>query len=153
MVDLNDSIYEFLRDDRVFLEELYEDQQVDPRLPWSLAGARERDQLAGALRQLADVLTSRHDLPLPKDGYARLDVIAGDGRRVAEITHGSGGCLFRVLPGAFEQATDPRNASRLAAADFPATPATRLPDASSTAGNKPLGVRPADQAVRAGSRR
>jgi hypothetical protein len=115
-VDLNDPRYEFLRDDPVFLMDLYEDR-VDPRLPWSFAGTRERDRLAGALRQLADLITSRHDLPLPKDGYARLDVIAADGRRVAEITQGPGGYQFRVLPGVFEQATGPRDAPRLAAAD------------------------------------
>lgn len=89
------------------------------------AGARERDRLAGALRRLADLFTSRHDLPLPKDGYARLDVIAADGRRVAEIVQGPGGYRFRVLPGAFEQPADARNAPMLAAADRPAVPATR----------------------------
>ena len=119
MVDLNDPMYEFLRDDPVFRMDLHEDR-IDPRLPWSFAGTRARDRLAGALRQLADLFTSRHDLPIPKDSYARLDVIAHDGRRVAEITHGPGGYSFRALPGAFEQATNPPNAPRVAAADTPA---------------------------------
>ena len=122
MVDLNDPRLEFLRNDPVFLMDLYEDR-VDPRLPWSFTGTRDRDRLAGALRQLADVFTSRHDLPIPKDGYVRLDVIADGERRVAEIAHGPGGYLFKVLPGAFEQAPGPegteRGAPRLAATDTP----------------------------------
>jgi hypothetical protein len=123
MTSLNDPIFEFIRDDPLVLMELNEDQ-VDPRLPWSFAGTRERDRLAGALRQLADLFTSRHDLPIPKDGYVRLDVIADGERRVAEIAHGPDGYLFKVLPGAFESATSQqdtaRSASKLAAADSPA---------------------------------
>jgi hypothetical protein len=126
MVDLNDPMYEFLKDDKVFLMDLFEDR-VDPRLPWSFAGTAERDRLAGALRQLADVFTSRHDLPIPKDGYIRLDVIAEGERRVAEIAHGPGGYRFQVLPGAFEEPTSLQDTTRaapgLAAADKPVAPA------------------------------
>jgi hypothetical protein len=120
MTSLNDPIFEFIRDDPLVLMELNEDQ-VDPRLPWSFASTRDRNRLAGALRQLADLFTSRHDLPIPKDGYVRLDVIADGERRVAEIAHGPDGYLFKVLPGAFEQTTNQqdaaRDAPRLAAAD------------------------------------
>jgi hypothetical protein len=121
MVDLNDPIYEFLRNDRVFLMDLYEDR-VDPRLPWTLAGSLDRERLAGALRQLADVFASRPDLPIPKDGYVRLDVIADGERRVAEIEHGPAGYRFQVLPGAYEQASRPQEAPApmVAAADNPA---------------------------------
>jgi hypothetical protein len=136
MVDLSDPIYEFLRNDPVFLMDLYEDH-VDPATPWSFAGTRERDQLAGALRELADLLTSRHDLPIPKDGYVRLDVIADGGRRVAEIEHGSGGYLFKVLPGAFEQPAalgeGSGSAARLAATDTPLVPSRTDPGPRSAA--------------------
>jgi hypothetical protein len=136
MVDLNDPIYEFLRDDRVFLLDHDNEDRVDPRLPWSFATTRQRDRLAGALRQLADVFTSRHDLPIPKDGYVRLDVVADGERRVAEISHGPKGYLFQVLPGAFEEpaATKTgaaRNAPRLAASD---SPAAEQPPQKTTAG-------------------
>jgi hypothetical protein len=153
-MDLNDPVLEFLKDDPVFLMDLYEDN-VDPRLPWSFAGTAERDRLAGALRQLADVFTSRHDLPIPKDGYVRLDVIADGELRVAEIGHGPGGYHFQVLPGAFEPsaagADVPGNASRLAAADTPA--ATRGNDPSPHAAASRRQRSPWPPAVRRGGRR
>jgi hypothetical protein len=132
MIDLNDPMLEFVRDDRVFLMDSYEDR-VDPRLPWSFAGTRDRDRLAGALRQLADVFTSRHDLPIPKDGYVRLDVIADGERRIAEIAHGPAGYLFKVLPGAFEQAPDAKDAERGA----PRLAATDTPEAARRPGSPP----------------
>jgi hypothetical protein len=120
MADLSDPRYEFLRDDRVLQMDLYEDQ-VDPRMPWSFAGSLERDRFVGALRQLADVFSSRHDLPIPKDGYVRLDVIADGDRRVAEIEHGPGGYRFQVLPDAFQQASSRQGtAPGIAAVDTPA---------------------------------
>lgn len=118
-MDLNDPQWEFLKDDMIFLNDLYEDR-VDPRLPWCFAGTRDRERFAGALHQLADLFTSRHDLPMPKDGYARLEVITEDGRRVAEIAHGPEGYLFKVLPGAYEEPADAKSAPKLAAADTPA---------------------------------
>jgi hypothetical protein len=154
MVDLSDPIYEFLRNDPVFLMDLYEDH-VDPAIPWSFAGTRERDQLAGALRELADLFTSRHDLPIPKDGYVRLDVIADGERRVAEIAHGPSGYLFRVLPGAFEQpaiqAEVPGIAPRLAATDTPA--ASRRTGTSANAAVSRRQRSPQPGAVRRSGRR
>ena len=146
MADLNDPRLGFLRDDRVFLLDLYDQDQVDPRLPWSFPGPRERARLAGALRQLADLFISRPDLPLPKDGYARLEVIAGDGRRVAEIVHGPGGYRFRVLLGAFEQ-PGIQEAPRIAAADLPAVPASCRTAVPSPAWRRPQGAVPAKQAI------
>jgi hypothetical protein len=140
-VDLNDPKWEFLRNDKVFLMDLYEDY-VDPNDPWCFASLRKRDELAGALRQLADLFTSRRDLPIPKDGYARLDVIAGDGCCVAAISHGPGGYLFRIHRGESEQAAHSPNAASIAAADSPDAPVTRLPDTASATRHRPRGTAP-----------
>jgi hypothetical protein len=148
MVDLNDPKWEFLRDDKIFLMDLFDDY-VDPNDPWCFASMRERDELAGALRQLADLFTSRRDLPIPNDGYVRLDVIAKDGRCVAAISHGPDGYLFDNHRGSSKQAADSPNAAGLAAADSPAAPVTRPSDAPSAAPCQPRGHPGTDQAVRA----
>ena len=110
--------------DYIDLMDRYEDT-YDPRNPWCLGGYPRRDQFVNGLRQLADLLATRLDLPIPKDGSMRLDVIRDDGGRVAEITFGPVSYRFAALPAAFERSADfrdaGRDATRLAARDTPST--------------------------------
>ena len=121
--------------DYIDLMDRYEDV-YDPRNPWCLGGYPRRDQYVSGLRRLADLLETRHDLPIPKDGSMRLDVIGDDDRRVAEITFGPVRYRFAALPAASVQAAGPRNvgydAARLAARDTTAT------SRHAAAGNQPL---------------